>query len=188
MSNEQHLAAFIARQRLLLSREREEEITRGSLLLTNCGTKLLEQKGLAITGLGVVDIKIGLGGKMCVRVPLSSRRLPPMHTTPLFSTASSSWNDRQHTIPLRFFLQIHFGRSSRVRVSSAWTTRRFRRPGDLARIDEHSTSSGASKKTVKAKKKDALDAKSTNPVEGVVYKVCSRSDSDWGAFADSTCI
>ena len=187
MSNEQQLAAFIARQRLLLSREREEEITRGSLLLTNCGTKLLEQKGLALTGLSVVDIKIGLGGKMCVRVPFVSRRLPPTHDTS-FSTASSSWNDRQHTIPLQFFLQIHFGRSSRVRVSSAWTTHRFRRPGDLARIDEHSTSSGASRKTVKAKKKDALDAKSANPAEGVVYKVCSRSDWDWGAFTDSACI
>ena len=74
MSNEQHLAAFIARQRLLLSREREEEITRGSLLLTNCGTKLLEQKGLALTGLSVVDIKIGLGGKMCVSLLVVCRR------------------------------------------------------------------------------------------------------------------
>jgi len=31
----------------------------------------------------VVDIKIGLGGKMCVRVHFISRRLPPTHTTPL---------------------------------------------------------------------------------------------------------
>ena len=71
ITTDQQLAAFIARQRLLLSREREEEITRSSLLLSNCGTKLLEQKGLALTGLSVVDVKIGLGGKMCVRSELS---------------------------------------------------------------------------------------------------------------------
>ena len=65
MSSETQLAAFFARHRLLLAKERDEEISRSSLLLTNCAPKLLEQKGLAITGLGVVDAKIGLGGKTC---------------------------------------------------------------------------------------------------------------------------
>src|ERR1700722_3664767 len=65
MSSETQLAAFFARHRLLLAKERDEEISRSSLLLTNCAPKLLEQKGLAIAGLGVVDAKIGLGGKTC---------------------------------------------------------------------------------------------------------------------------
>lgn len=60
------LAAFINRQRDLLNRERNAEIEQSALLLTNCGPKLLEQKGLAILGLGVVSINIGLGGKRYV--------------------------------------------------------------------------------------------------------------------------
>jgi DNA polymerase alpha-associated DNA helicase A len=63
MSSESQLAAFIARHRELLAKEREEEINRSSLLLSNCGPKLLEQKGLALNGLGVVEANIGLGGK-----------------------------------------------------------------------------------------------------------------------------
>lgn len=55
--------AFIARQRLLLTREREAEFERSSLLLSNCGPKLLEQKGLSLGGLGIVSVNIGLGGK-----------------------------------------------------------------------------------------------------------------------------
>jgi hypothetical protein len=57
------LIRFIARQRQLLTREREAEIERTSLLLSNCSHKLLEQKGLALGGLGVVSVEIGLGGK-----------------------------------------------------------------------------------------------------------------------------
>ena len=65
MVTDDQLKAFIARQRLLLSKEREAEISRSSLLLSNCGPKLLEQKGLSLGGLGVVSINIGLGGKTC---------------------------------------------------------------------------------------------------------------------------
>jgi DNA polymerase alpha-associated DNA helicase A len=57
------LTAFISRQRVLLAKEREAEIERSSLLLSNCGPKLLEQKGLSLSGLGVAGINIGLGGK-----------------------------------------------------------------------------------------------------------------------------
>lgn len=57
------LRAFISRQRTLLSLEREAEIERTSLLLTNCTPRLLEQKGLALGSLGVVSAGIGLGGK-----------------------------------------------------------------------------------------------------------------------------
>jgi DNA polymerase alpha-associated DNA helicase A len=55
--------AFLHKQRDLLNRERNAEIEQSALLLTNCGPKLLEQKGLAILGLGVVSINTGLGGK-----------------------------------------------------------------------------------------------------------------------------
>lgn len=55
--------AFIARQRYLLAQERNAEIERSSLLLSNCGPKLLEQKGLSLAGLGVVSMNVGLGGK-----------------------------------------------------------------------------------------------------------------------------
>lgn len=55
---------------MLLDRERVAEIERSALLLTNCGPKLLEQKGLALNGLGVAGISIGLGGKRCANGPI----------------------------------------------------------------------------------------------------------------------
>jgi DNA polymerase alpha-associated DNA helicase A len=62
-STEQHIRAFIERQKLLLAKEREAEIERISLLLSNCPPSLLEQKGLALGNLGVANVNIGLGGK-----------------------------------------------------------------------------------------------------------------------------
>lgn len=53
MVTESELSAFIARHRILLLREREEEVERSSLLLSKCGPKLLEQKGLALSRLPV---------------------------------------------------------------------------------------------------------------------------------------
>lgn len=44
------------------------------------------------------------------------------------------------------------------------------RPGDLARIEENVAASGASKKGTKAKK-SAAESKTSQSVEGVVYKV-----------------
>lgn len=58
-----NITAFIDRQRVLLTKERLAEVERSSLLLSNCGPKLLEQKGLSLGGLGVANINIGLGGK-----------------------------------------------------------------------------------------------------------------------------
>ena len=66
MATADQLTAFIKRQRDLLVQEREAEIEQSALLLTNCGPKLLEQKGLAILGLGIASISIGLGGKRWV--------------------------------------------------------------------------------------------------------------------------
>ena len=63
MATDAELKAFIARQHQLLDREREAEIERTSLLLSNCPPKLLEQKGLCLAGLGVSSVGIGLGGK-----------------------------------------------------------------------------------------------------------------------------
>lgn len=64
--DEATLDAFIERHRSLLALEREAEVERTSLLLTNCAPKLLEQRGLALGGLGVVSAGIGLGGKTYV--------------------------------------------------------------------------------------------------------------------------
>ncbi|KAK0194402.1 AAA domain-containing protein [Armillaria mellea] len=74
------LAAFIERQRLLLAQERSAEIQRSSLLLSNCGPKLLEQKGLSLAGLGVVAVNVGLGGKTLVEL----ERPTAYHTSPIF--------------------------------------------------------------------------------------------------------
>ena len=70
MASAVDLQNFIDRQRILLAKEREAEIERSSLLLSNCGPKLLEQKGLSLGGLGVVGMNVGLGGKTYVLVQL----------------------------------------------------------------------------------------------------------------------
>ena len=69
MATTDQITAFIKRQRDLLVRERDAEAEQSALLLTTCGPKLLEQKGLAILGLGIVSIGIGLGGKRLVCSP-----------------------------------------------------------------------------------------------------------------------
>ncbi|KAI5829521.1 P-loop containing nucleoside triphosphate hydrolase protein [Schizophyllum commune Tattone D] len=75
-----NLSKFIERQRQLLSAERQAEIERSSLLLSNCGPKLLEQKGLALLNLGVASINIGLGGKTLVELERPSAH----HASPIF--------------------------------------------------------------------------------------------------------
>lgn len=57
------LEAFLDRQTALLQLEREEEEEQTRLLNSNCSAKLLEQRGLALNGLGVSAQNVGLGGK-----------------------------------------------------------------------------------------------------------------------------
>ncbi|KZT22299.1 P-loop containing nucleoside triphosphate hydrolase protein [Neolentinus lepideus HHB14362 ss-1] len=80
MSSESELSSFIQRHKHLLTKEREAEIERTYLLLSNCPPKLLEQKGLSLGGLGIANINIGLGGKTLVEL----ERPTAYHTTPIF--------------------------------------------------------------------------------------------------------
>lgn len=57
------LDAFITRHQHLLELERGAEEQQTRLLNSNCSPKLLEQRGLALGGLGVGAISVGLGGK-----------------------------------------------------------------------------------------------------------------------------
>jgi DNA polymerase alpha-associated DNA helicase A len=67
MSTER-VSTFIDRHLFLLSQERDAEVERTSLLFSKCGPKLLEQKGLALNGLGISSIDVGLGNKTCVHM------------------------------------------------------------------------------------------------------------------------
>lgn len=62
------VTTFIDRHIFLLSQERDAEVERTSLLFSKCGPKLLEQKGLALNGLGIASIGVGLGNKTCVHI------------------------------------------------------------------------------------------------------------------------
>jgi DNA polymerase alpha-associated DNA helicase A len=62
----ERVLTFIDKHLLLLSQERDAEVERTSLVLSKCGPKLLEQKGLALNGLGIASIGVGLGNKTCV--------------------------------------------------------------------------------------------------------------------------
>lgn len=64
----ERVLTFIDKHMLLLSQERDAEIERTSLVISKCGPKLLEQKGLALNGLGIASIGVGLGNKTCVRM------------------------------------------------------------------------------------------------------------------------
>lgn len=61
--SEDDLKAFITRQFYLLEREKDAELERSSLLISKCSQTVLEQRGLALGGLGVASVSIGLGGK-----------------------------------------------------------------------------------------------------------------------------
>ncbi|KAF8802852.1 P-loop containing nucleoside triphosphate hydrolase protein [Phlegmacium glaucopus] len=80
MANTAELQDFIDRQRILLAKERQAEIERSSLLLSNCGPKILEQNGLSLGGLGVVGMHVGLGGKTLVEL----ERPSAYHSSPNF--------------------------------------------------------------------------------------------------------
>lgn len=54
---------FLSRHRQLLDLERKAEEEQTRLLNSKCSPFLLEQRGLALNGLGVSGISIGLGGK-----------------------------------------------------------------------------------------------------------------------------
>jgi hypothetical protein len=62
------VSTFIDRHLLLLSQERDAEVERTSLVFSKCGPKQLEQKGLALNGLGIASIGVGLGNKTCVHM------------------------------------------------------------------------------------------------------------------------
>ncbi|KZV75712.1 P-loop containing nucleoside triphosphate hydrolase protein [Peniophora sp. CONT] len=80
VSSEADVLAFIDRHRALLAAERAAEVERSALLLSNCGPKLLEQKGLALLSLGVSSISVGLGGKTLVEL----ERPAAYHTSIVF--------------------------------------------------------------------------------------------------------
>lgn len=72
--------SYFSRMRALCQQERAAEIEQSSLLLSACGPKLLEQKGLALLGLGVSSVQIGLGGKSLIELDRPSA----YHTSPNF--------------------------------------------------------------------------------------------------------
>ncbi|KZP00843.1 P-loop containing nucleoside triphosphate hydrolase protein [Calocera viscosa TUFC12733] len=76
----EQLGAFLSRQRELLKAERDADIERTSLLFSKCSPKLLEQRGLALGGLGVASVQLGLGGKSLVEL----ERPTAYHTSPIF--------------------------------------------------------------------------------------------------------
>jgi DNA polymerase alpha-associated DNA helicase A len=78
--SESTVQAFISRHRILLAQERDAEIERTSLILSNASPRLLEQRGLALGGLGVVSAGVGLGGKTLVEL----ERPSAFHSSPLF--------------------------------------------------------------------------------------------------------
>ncbi|KAF8556616.1 P-loop containing nucleoside triphosphate hydrolase protein [Imleria badia] len=80
LSSELTVRAFTSRQRTLLAQERDAEIERSSLILSNASPKLLEHRGLALGGLGVVSAGVGLGGKTLVEL----ERPSAYHSSPLF--------------------------------------------------------------------------------------------------------
>src|SRR5579863_6225428 len=108
-------SAFVDRHLSLLSKERDAEVERTSLVFSKCGPKLLEQKGLALNGLGIASIGVGLGNKTCVCKPF----LPSINHTNLRRVGWSNWSARQHTIRSPFSPHIHFG-VMQFRVSLPW--------------------------------------------------------------------
>ena len=99
------ISAFLDRQRTLLQAERQAEVEQSSLLLSSCPPKLLEKKGLALLGLGVVNVGLGLGGK---RYPLQCFPCMPEPDVP-WTVAWWNLNAQARTIHPRCSLPILYG-------------------------------------------------------------------------------
>ncbi|PWN35983.1 P-loop containing nucleoside triphosphate hydrolase protein [Meira miltonrushii] len=81
------LQIWIQKHADLLANERKVEQDEARLLLSNCPPKQLERHGLAILGLGVLSISVGLGGKTLIELerPIafhSSSTFPPHQLRP----------------------------------------------------------------------------------------------------------
>lgn len=72
--------AWLQRHIDLLAAEREEEHAQSRLLLSRSAPKLLEREGLALLGLGVVGVRIGLGAQTLVEL----ERPAAYHASQLF--------------------------------------------------------------------------------------------------------
>ncbi|KAF8752000.1 P-loop containing nucleoside triphosphate hydrolase protein [Rhizoctonia solani] len=72
---------FLSRMRDLCLKERMAEVEQSSLLLSACSPKLLEHKGLALLGLGVSSVQIGLGGKRLLPFHLIELERPSAYHT-----------------------------------------------------------------------------------------------------------
>ncbi|KAH7101714.1 P-loop containing nucleoside triphosphate hydrolase protein [Auriculariales sp. MPI-PUGE-AT-0066] len=68
----------------LLQKERDAVVEQAHLLISNCGPKLLEARGLALLNLSVVNTSIGLGGKTLIELErptaFSNSPIFPPHT------------------------------------------------------------------------------------------------------------
>lgn len=62
--SEEVLTRWLQKHVDLLAAERKEEQDQSRLLLSKCSPKQLERNGLAVLGLGALNVSIGLGGKM----------------------------------------------------------------------------------------------------------------------------
>lgn len=65
------IRAFLLRLVALVQAEAIADATESSLLFSNCSVKLLELKGLALSGLSVSKTSIGLGGKTLIELERS---------------------------------------------------------------------------------------------------------------------
>ncbi len=78
--NQELLLRWFQAQSRLLADERKEEQDQSKLLLSKTAPKLLEKHGLALLGLGVASIRIGVGAKLLVELERPSAH----HASPNF--------------------------------------------------------------------------------------------------------
>jgi DNA polymerase alpha-associated DNA helicase A len=165
------LRRFVDRQKALLAAERAADAERAALLLTRASPRALEDKGLAIGALGVAGVGVGLGGKTCAALSgiiIAGR-----------AECRDAQADRARA-PERVPYQPRLPAAHLpVRIASpASHTKLTRcRNGDIARVEEHVSSSGGKQAKAKAKKAaDAADGAGA-AVEGVVYKARDRRET-----------
>ncbi|KAI5118949.1 hypothetical protein M0805_006295 [Coniferiporia weirii] len=78
------ISLFFDRHLSLLELEKNAEIEQNTLLLSNCSPKLLEQRGLALLNLSVINIQVGMGGRNLIELgrppALGENAALPAHT------------------------------------------------------------------------------------------------------------
>lgn len=143
----------------LLAQERRVEQEEARLLLSKCPPKQLERNGLAILGLGILSVSVGLGGKTYVCVMASGQAL-----------RGSADVVRLHAYIYTYdFSLVELERPAAFHSSSIFPPHSLR-PGDIVQIEDNSFDPSQGKQAKGKERNGDGDRGTRVGIAGVVFR------------------